>query len=186
MRLLGVLLVVLAASISGCATSYPRPLPVKLPALDRDLAALQTQVMALAIAERRKAGITSDLSIDQRLEAAARAHSEDMARRHYFEHLSPEGLDALDRLRAYNPRFVGLLAENIAAQRYAPTAGFNPSTFAIRIVDAWMTSPGHRRTLLRPGFQATGIGVARSGDEVFVTQLFSGPLDRYAVVDRRD
>lgn len=186
MRLVGVVILVLAAAIGGCATSYPRPLPIDFPALHVDLGQLQERVLARALAERRKAGITSDLAIDRRLEAAARVHSEDMARRRYFEHLNPEGRDALDRLRAYHPRFVGLLAENLAAQRFTPGVGFDPDHFAALIVDAWMRSPKHRQTLLRPGFLETGIGVARAVDEIYVTQLFSGPLDRFAVVDRRD
>ena len=44
---------------------------------------------------------------------AAQRHSDDMARRRYFSHTSPEGSQAWDRMRAQGPSF-SRAAENIA------------------------------------------------------------------------
>jgi uncharacterized protein YkwD len=80
------------------------------------------------------------------------------------------------RLFRHDPGFQGALGENIAAHKFAPGAGFDPESFARLIVNAWLNSPGHKKTMLSPMFRDTGIGVAISKDEVFVTQLFAGPI----------
>ena len=141
-----------------------------------DLARFQAKVLELALAERAKAGLGDTLTLNGDLAAAAADHARDMARRHYFNHESPEGDNALERRFKYEPGFQGTLGENIAAQKFAVGAGFDPDSFARMIVAAWMKSPGHRQMLLSPLFAETGIGVAMAKDEVFVTQLFAGPV----------
>ena len=96
----------------------------------------------------------------------ARMHSEDMARRGYFAHETPEGLEPKDRSRALGLLHFRVLAENIAFNK-----GFaDPGAFA---VERWMTSGGHRANILYIGFQSSAIGsyVARDGS-VYLTQVF--------------
>lgn len=55
------------------------------------------RIAALVNAERAKAGC-SPLRVDGRVQAAAQAHADDMAARNYYEHVSPEGRHADDRM----------------------------------------------------------------------------------------
>ena len=87
------------------------------------------------------------LQIDARLQQAARSHSHDMIRRTYFAHGS-----LVDRLRRFEFRLEGrTVGENLAwgAGRLGTPGS---------IVAAWLQSPAHRRTLLRPGFSQVGVG----------------------------
>ena len=87
---------------------------------------------------------------------AARGHSSDMVRRHYFSHYTPQGVGPFQRMLgtgyAAHHR-VCAIGENIAAAtgRFA-----SPGS----IVKIWMNSPGHRANILSAGFHDTGIGVA--------------------------
>jgi uncharacterized protein YkwD len=99
------------------------------------------------------------------LDAVARAHSRDMAARGYVAHQSPEGANAIDRLEQAQVSGFSLAAENIGAtSRPAPNR---------EILQGWLHSPVHRRNLLAPSFNATGIGIARARDgSLLYTQLY--------------
>jgi uncharacterized protein YkwD len=99
------------------------------------------------------------------LDAVARAHSEDMARRGYFSHHSPEGANPVDRLGAARVDDMRLAAENLGK-----TTEDNPS---LQIVKQWLASPDHRSNLLAPAFNFTGIGVARDARGALIyTQVY--------------
>lgn len=87
------------------------------------------------------------LVLDQRLRAAARAHSQDMATRRYLAHLSPEGITP--HARMLGAGYARPAAENVAL--HEPNA--------LLVVRAWMNSPGHRVNILHPRFRAIGVGV---------------------------
>lgn len=89
------------------------------------------------------------LRIDDRLNRAAQLHSEDMARRDFFDHRSPEGARMTDRAdwTGYHWR---RLIENIAA-------GY-PDVAAT--IDGWMESPEHRAGLLDDRVRDAGFGHA--------------------------
>jgi uncharacterized protein YkwD len=139
-------------------------------ALDDDAALrdLEKDVRDAVNDVRRRHGLGA-LSPLARLDGAARRHSEDMARRDYFVHVSPDGATPDDRL--HNAGFpAGTVGENIA--RIPP--GADLARFA---VDHWMESPAHRDVLLNPVFLHTGVGVAvRRAEgrpvELLVTQVF--------------
>ena len=106
------------------------------------------------------------LAWDPLLCKMARTHSEDMARRGYFAHETPEGLEPKDRGRALGLMHFRVLAENIAFNK-----GFaDPGAFA---VERWLSSGGHRANILYIGFQVSAIGsyVAADGS-VYLTQIF--------------
>jgi len=89
-----------------------------------------------------------DLVWDESAATAAYAHSWDMDARDYFDHVSPDGLDAGDRMEAAGVEWVAY-GENIAM-------GYqNPS----EVVAAWMQSPGHRANILNPSFTHVGVGI---------------------------
>jgi len=95
------------------------------------------------------------LRLNQRLSRAAKSHSRDMVRRHYFGHVSRGGKDIVDRLhrsRYLGGRFSWMVGENLAW-------GSGIQGSPRRIVRSWMRSPGHRQNMLNPRFREIGIGV---------------------------
>jgi uncharacterized protein YkwD len=92
---------------------------------------------------------------------AAQAHSADMARRDYFDHVSPEGQDPWDRLAARGVDY-SLAAENIA---YAPGRSERQT------LQGWIDSPGHRANLENCALTHHGIGL----QEAYWTHVFVTP-----------
>ncbi|MBP7864688.1 MAG: CAP domain-containing protein [Acidobacteria bacterium] len=136
--------------------------------------AVEAEILELANAERRQAGLTP-LIREQGLSALARQHSESMAAGGFFAHIDREGLDADGRRRTYDPGlFTVAYAENIVAVSWE-----DPHRTALDCVRCWMASGGHRRNLLDPKFTHTGVGVARGTDgRLRATQVFARPLAR--------
>lgn len=97
---------------------------------------------------------------DERLEEAARIHTDDMVRYDYFDHVGSDGSGPGDRVRrvGYGWRRVG---ENIA--RYQRTVD--------EVVDAWLNSEGHCQQIMDPRFVEMG-AVERDG---YWTQVFGAP-----------
>ncbi|MBT37468.1 MAG: hypothetical protein CL938_02840 [Deltaproteobacteria bacterium] len=100
------------------------------------------------------------------LDAVARAHSADMARRNYLSHVNPEGLNPLERVQEAGIGGLTLVAENAGlTDRNDPT---------LEILQSWLTSPEHRRNLHAPPFNRTGLGIVRAGNGTwYVTQLYA-------------
>jgi uncharacterized protein YkwD len=53
--------------------------------------------------------------------------------------------------------------------------GLGPIDHVERAVEGWMESPGHREVMLSEIFTQTGVGMARRGEDVRVTQIFVRP-----------
>ena len=132
-----------------------------------------------------------ELDWDERLSRIARAHSEDMARRSFFNHVNPDGRTPTDRGKAagYECRkahgtyyrvglaenlYQGSLYSRIRISGTQKRYDWNSSEdIAKQSVIGWMKSPGHRRNILDKDYSQAGVGIAISaGDEVFITQLF--------------
>ena len=118
------------------------------------------QMAGLANEHRRAAGCPA-LVWMQTVANAAQGHSDDMARRDYFNHESPEGQGPGDRLRAHGVGFRAM-GENIALHPGAPR----------EVLAQWLSSPGHRRNLEQCTYTHHGIGL-RNG---LWTHLFITPL----------
>jgi uncharacterized protein YkwD len=121
-----------------------------------DLRLIRTATLCLINRERAAHG-ERPLRANRRLRRAAQAHSRSMADGDYFEHDGPGGSTPLMRLRAagyISSTHVGFeVGENIA---WATSALATPRA----IVEAWMSSPGHRANILDPSYRETGIGVS--------------------------
>ena len=89
------------------------------------------------------------LKLDRRLVKAADAHSADMVRADFFAHSSSDGTPFAQRILLYTrKRETGeTLAYLSAAERRK----------AARVVQMWMSSPGHRQALLTPAFRRIGV-----------------------------
>ena len=129
-----------------------------------DLARLEAALLEQVNAVRQQRHLVP-LRRSEHLDAVARAHSLDMAERHYVAHNSPEGANAIARLEQARVAGFSLAAENIGAT--------NRSGANQEIVASWLASPIHRNNLLAPVFNTTGIGIARTADgRLIYTQLY--------------
>lgn len=129
-----------------------------------DLAPLESGLHT-AINEVRAGQGLMRLARDPALDAVARAHSEDMAARHYMAHETPEGLTPPDRMKR-----AGVTGYTLAGENVGTTTRPDPNR---EIVDAWLASPVHRDNVLAPVFNSTGVGIARGADGTwYYTQLY--------------
>jgi uncharacterized protein YkwD len=151
---------------------------------------LETRIFDLINAERKSMGL-SPLKRETRLSEVARAHSRDMGRRNFFDHINPDGKAPGDRAREarysctkYQIDSIRTgLAENIYQNNLYSRVLFRGGStsydwntaeeIAVSTVEGWMSSPGHRRNILDPSFDRTGIGVDIAlNDKIFITQVF--------------
>jgi uncharacterized protein YkwD len=91
------------------------------------------------------------LIFDNSLRDVARAHSDDMFKRGYFSHYTPEGLSPFDRMAK----------AGITYQYAGENLALAPSTALA--MQGLMNSPGHRANILSPNFHRVGIGVIDGG-----------------------
>lgn len=96
---------------------------------------------------RRRSGLPP-LAPNPLLDRVSQEHAEDMLRRSYSGHRTPEGLSPSDR--AEEDGYHAGIGENIVEQRFSVQEA----------LDAWLGSPGHRRNLLDPACRELGLGLA--------------------------
>ncbi|MDR1330126.1 MAG: CAP domain-containing protein [Oscillospiraceae bacterium] len=110
----------------------------------------------------------SALTWNDKLGAAARAHSEDMAALGYFSHFTPEGKSPADRMTAAGYRWLDW-GENITVSYIT----------GVEAVDNWVHSTsGHREQILTKSHTETGVGcadVSKSEWGTYATQKFGYP-----------
>jgi uncharacterized protein YkwD len=189
--LVGHLFFVILAVFPSCA-STPAASPESIysshrPVIDRF--SLEKEIHRLVNRQRLEHGL-APLKFDPALSSIARGHSRDMARRRYFAHLSPEGVDFSGRyqkgqyvcsVRVGSVIYLG--AENLALNSlYASVLTKGGKTFydwnsservAATTVQGWMESLGHRKNILTPEFSKEGIGVEIAPDDrIYITQNF--------------
>lgn len=152
-----------------CYSGVPYP-PPQLPEAfetpaDNDLA---EQAMLNIINRTRSQNGAPPLSMDPRITAVARKHSEDMLKNKFFAHVSPRYGDLKDRF-ARGGLIAKRFAENLASNRSL-----------IEAHQGLMDSPGHRRNILDPDMSLIGIGIARTEDgQLLITENFMQPFEEY-------
>ncbi len=120
----------------------------------------------LANSARQQNNIDPPLDLDDRVAEVARAHSEAMRDEGFFGHDGPDGVLAA-RLREAGVTFRSA-GENLALLQSVPNpAGEAHSQF--------LNSASHRKVMLNKNFQLAGVGVARSGDTYWLTQIYLRP-----------
>ncbi|MCP3917336.1 MAG: hypothetical protein GY711_17455 [bacterium] len=90
------------------------------------------------------------LSIDERLVASSRKHSQEMADLGYFGHISPVARNRSPTDRARLEGFAGGVGENCLGGRVSGRGAF----------EGWYRSPGHHRNMVGSGPQI-GVGAAK-------------------------
>ena len=132
-----------------------------------DLPRVREEILARVNAARHARRLPP-LRVDPMLQDAAQAHADDMIRRSYYGHDSPEGVGAYARARhaGYKGQTV---AENIAEGQMSVAA----------VMEGWMGSPGHREHIVSPTLSEIGIGMAYGknlrGYEIVWVQVFGTP-----------
>ena len=114
------------------------------------VAAYEQEVFDLVNQIREENGLTPFV-YNETLAQLARAHSQDMIDRDFFEHENPDGDNIDARVSAAGIRW-SRVAENIAAGQRTPE----------EVVEAWMNSPGHRANILGQ-CRELGVGLALGG-----------------------
>ena len=120
----------------------------------------------LANSARQTSNVNPQLNFDETVAEVARAHSEAMRDNGFFGHNGPNG-SMRARLRAAGIPF-SAAGENLAKLTSVP----NPAGFAHQ---QFMDSPDHREVILDSRFRLAGVGVARSGDTYWLTQIYIRP-----------
>ena len=157
---------------------------------DIDLGELEVLVHRLINQERVKRGLGA-LQRDEEIVKIARNHSLDMGTANYFSHVNPSGQNATDRgassgydcIKDYGSYYTFGLAENIhQGWLYSSITNINGVDFynwfsqqeiAVRAVNGWMGSQGHRENILKDTYDRTGIGIGITSEgKVFITQNF--------------
>ena len=156
-----------AGFVAGLWLATALLLPIGAPwarAEDPGLALLESR-LHLAVNDFRREQHLIPLERQSELDRVARAHSEDMARRGFFAHESPEGHDWVDRLQLAGVSGFGMAGENVGQ-----TSRADPN---LEILEGWKRSPAHRENLMSRPMNATGVGIARAADgRLFYTQLY--------------
>lgn len=109
--------------------------------------------------ERAAAGLPP-LRLSEKLCAAADDRMHDMFTKHYFEHVSPDGIDPFTwaEKRGYDYREIG---ENLAV-------GYPRAS---DVVDGWMHSEGHRKNVMGRDYEEIGISISDGAPK----RPFAGP-----------
>jgi uncharacterized protein YkwD len=111
---------------------------------------LEIKMIDLLNKDRAEHGL-SPLIRDEELTKVARQHSRDMFVRGYFSHVTPDGKDPFERMKANDIHFI-TAGENIALAQTISIAQYG-----------FMHSPGHRANILNPAFGHIGIGILDGG-----------------------
>ena len=166
-------LILIVLAMAGCGSSEAAPVSSACGSVDgraADLGLKRTRELTFCLLneERAKQGIAA-LRYDARLEAASQAHSEDMLKRGFFEHDTPEGVEPYERMLAAGYAATNAFTgENIAR-------GEGAESSPAEIFDAWMRSPPHREAILHPQYIEVGVGVAYTAKAAMYTTDFGGP-----------
>lgn len=154
---------VLAGCLAAAAPAAAQDRPECRGADERSAAA----ILCIVNVERAVRGLPP-VARDARLDAAALGHSEDMVRRTYFDHVSPEGEGPDGRASRAGYPFRSLY-ENIALGHQT----------AREAMTGWMGSEDHCRGVLAPDVADMGVGRAGPGRYGPAwTQMFGLQQDR--------
>lgn len=114
--------------------------------------AVEAGVLAQLNVQRKAHGL-SKLTFDATLAQYARAHTQSMLKKNYFDHDTPGG-------PTFAQRMAPLLKQS--GRNYAEENieyGTGTAWTAKELVADWMASPGHRANILNPKVHRTGQGI---------------------------
>ena len=125
------------------------------------------QQMILAVNAHREAHGFAPYIADESLNQIAMARAQDMDKRSYFSHVSPEGLRVRDYVRNQGLTFTWV-SENIERNIQSETNTVNYS------VTWFMGDPPHRYNILHPNHTRIGVGVSKLHNFYTFVLIFAG------------
>lgn len=138
-----------------------------------DIAKVETAIVEATNAFRAENKLAA-VKVEPRLARAARAYAEFLASRNLFSHTA-DGREPHQRVEAAGYAYCEA-AENLAMHK--DSRGFESRALAVKAVEGWINSPGHRRNLLVPGVTDIGVAVAKAPDadpKYIAVQVFGRP-----------
>lgn len=123
----------------------------------------------------RNAEHQSPLSLSPQLTAAAQAKANDMAKRNYWSHNSPDGQTPWSFITTSGYQYQ-TAGENLAY-------GFSDAS---SVIAGWMNSPEHRSNILNPSYKHVGFGIASSpnyqssGPQTIIVAEYGQPVEAVA------
>lgn len=147
-------------------TQGPKPSPVQLSQQ------VEAQLFELTNELRQKKKLPI-LKGNDTLVKIARDHSQDMLKRNYLSHFSPEGKSVVDRTKKYVKELRTSLGENL--HMIQSSEGLqDPNAIATQMMEDWTRSASHRKNLLGKEYSQLGVGCQSDGQLIYCTQVFSG------------
>jgi uncharacterized protein YkwD len=134
----------------------------------------EQQLLSLANQSRHQAGIPP-LTLDAGLSRAAYEHAQSMLRAHQLSHQFQGEPSLPQRLGSSARLLLDQEGENVALD-YDAEHGH----------EHLMLSPPHRANLLNPAYNVVGLGVVRSGDQLYIVQDFGHALPNYSSAEVKD
>ena len=135
---------------------------------------IEQRLLDLANQSRAQAA-APPLTIDAGLSRAARAHAEAMLAAGQLSHQFLGEASLPQRLATMSSLLLEQSGENVALDYNA--AGAHQHL---------MLSPHHRENLLNPAYNVVGLGVVRSGDQLYIVQDFGHALPNYSLAEVKD
>jgi uncharacterized YkwD family protein len=119
---------------------------IRLKASASSPSSFEEQVVQLVNQQRAKAGLKS-LTHRADVKNVAQKKAQDMINSNYFSHTSPNYGSPFDMLKTFGISY-SYAGENIAKGQKTPQL----------VMNAWMNSSGHRANILKPEYDAIGVG----------------------------
>ncbi len=141
--------------------------PLLVMAQDNADPAAAQQLFVLLNRERATAGL-APFALDVRLARAARKHTDLMLKSEELSHQFP----------GEDPLILRLHAESVRSDHDGENIALDADVELAHL--ALMQSPLHRANILNPAFNAVGLSVLRSGNNVYITEDFASVLPDYS------
>lgn len=145
------------AQIKNPDLIYPGDI-LNIPLVSSSVSNYESQVVALVNQIRSEYNL-NPLTLNWQLSRVARYKSQDMAENNYFSHTSPTYGTPFQMMKQFGITYRSA-GENIAQGYSTPQS----------VVNAWMSSAGHRANILNASFTQIGVGYVSSGNHW--TQMF--------------
>ena len=158
-----------------------KPKPILPPPGVKHLEKVEDLVFELTNQHRRAQGL-APLNPDAELRNVARAYSNDMLVRRFFDHTTPDGVSFHERISSNYHHWVRSIGENIWSAWGYQTS--NALSLAKEIVADWLSSPEHRANMLDPDFTHLGVGVSARNGTILATQEFVGRFKVFSLGER--
>ena len=162
-----------ASGVAQQATLRPATAGASYIPVDHEDFQTEQRLLTLANQSRQQAG-APPLILDAGLSQAARLHAQAMVQARRLSHQFDGEPSLPQRLAATTQVQLQQEGENVALD-YDAEHGH----------EHLMLSPPHRANLLNPAYNVVGLGVVRSGNQIYIVQDFGSALPKYSLSEAK-